>query len=408
MSEDSAEDPQYTVTYLVDGDCSTTSKFISRGGRARVTYQNGDVYEGDFSNTSKKKHGKGTYIFASSSEEDDSESINTTKPMKYTGQYVSGMRQGHGTFTFPDGASYTGQFLFNAFQGLGTYTYANGDIYSGMWKNGKRHGSGTYVVKATESQLVGTWKDSELVRGTWHARDGTTFEGSLPGIHSSPFQGVFRFPHSSLKHKGEYLVDGDGDEDDESKNVKWKSESSENDQDGELSSFSSSSSSVPLKQESFQNLCLVSFDPNGSVVLRVKVDGEENEEKAEDESTGEEKTVSLQGLSVSLFSSDDKEISKFTIREEIDLSSKTHLRLLFDNHARDPPEFEKKVLDMCMKGLKSGDENQSVRFSFDDDNNTRVWLSLEDESKNKKEEETKESEEEQEKKEEGDDDDGES
>lgn len=114
------EQQQYKVTYLDDG---STSSYISRGGKSiRVNYENGDVYEGEFSATTKKKHGKGTYIFSSStsSDDDDEDGTSSASPCKYTGQYVSGMRQGHGTFTFPDGSFYTGQFLWNSFHGLGT------------------------------------------------------------------------------------------------------------------------------------------------------------------------------------------------------------------------------------------------------------------------------------------------
>ena len=85
--------------------------------------------------------------------------------------------------------------------------------------------------------------------------------------------------------------------------------------------------------------------------------------------------MSLCGLSVSLFATDN-EVSRFTFQDEIDLSPSTHLRLLFDSHARDPPAASvENLLDICVKGLKSS-SSDSVRFSVGD-----VSLSLEEESK---------------------------
>lgn len=192
--------------------------------------------------------------------------------------------------------------------------------------------------------------------GTWHLADGTSFEGSLPSIHASPFQGVFRFPHTKLTTKGEYVV---AEEDD----VKWKSHSIENVDD---------SVSFPLK-DTFdrdnveKNLRVISFDSNGSVILR---------------NVSEESTVSLLGLSVSLFDNNDEMTSSFTFRDDIDLSPSTHLRLLFDNHATDPPavSLETNLLDICVKGLKNSSSSDGlvVRFSYVNGDGTCVSLNVEE------------------------------
>ena len=146
-------------------------------------------------------------------------------------------------------------------------------------------------------------------------------------------EGLVLQSHSRDKHLKRGVEDGD----DES-GVKWKSISSEKDEDGEA--VSSDSSNTPSSQDLEKNLRLVSFDADGSVVLR---------------NISEESTVSLCGLSVSLFATDnDDEVSRFTFQDEIDLSPSTHLRLLFDNHARDPPAASvENLLDICVKGLKS-------------------------------------------------------
>ena len=62
------DDASYTVKYL-DGEEEEVT-WIARAGRARVTYSNGDVYEGDFS-ADGKKHGQGQYTWAAPETEDE-------------------------------------------------------------------------------------------------------------------------------------------------------------------------------------------------------------------------------------------------------------------------------------------------------------------------------------------------
>ena len=62
------EGGMYQVEYL-DGE-EETCTFVTRAGKARVTYVNGDVYEGHF-NVKKKKHGQGTYLYKSQMNEDE-------------------------------------------------------------------------------------------------------------------------------------------------------------------------------------------------------------------------------------------------------------------------------------------------------------------------------------------------
>ena len=85
-------------------------------------------------------------------------SLTTTKPVN---EYVIGL----GAMVYPDGSRYRGQWAYNQRHGRGTYFYKNGDKYSGQWKEGKRHGNGVFVFTKTESQLVGTFENGEMVSG---------------------------------------------------------------------------------------------------------------------------------------------------------------------------------------------------------------------------------------------------
>lgn len=41
--------------------------------------------------------------------------------------------------------------------GHGTYIYPNGDSYEGEWSNNLRHGEGTYIFSSSGARYVGTW-----------------------------------------------------------------------------------------------------------------------------------------------------------------------------------------------------------------------------------------------------------
>lgn len=64
---------------------------------------------------------------------------------KYVGERnAAGEWEGHGCYTFADGARYEGQFVASQRHGRGTITYVSGSQYEGEWRNGLKHGKGTY------------------------------------------------------------------------------------------------------------------------------------------------------------------------------------------------------------------------------------------------------------------------
>lgn len=73
--------------------------------------------------------------------------IQVILPNRYAGEYANGQRNGHGTFTYPDGSVYEGAWVEGQREGHGVYNYANGDTYIGSWKADRRHGQGEYVYK---------------------------------------------------------------------------------------------------------------------------------------------------------------------------------------------------------------------------------------------------------------------
>lgn len=78
--------------------------------RARVTYPNGDTFDGTF-NEASLKHGQGVYVWATE------EGANPWVPegglpegrvVKYEGSWVNGVRAGVGKISYPNGDRYHG------------------------------------------------------------------------------------------------------------------------------------------------------------------------------------------------------------------------------------------------------------------------------------------------------------
>jgi len=109
-------------------------------GKGKLTYVNGDVYEGNWKNN--KRNGEGTIVFQNK----------TT----YTGRWSNDRIHGHGTFKYFNGDVYEGVFDNGKKSGDGTMTYENGTMYKGKWKNDMRHGEGKQ-----------TFPNGDIFKGEW-------------------------------------------------------------------------------------------------------------------------------------------------------------------------------------------------------------------------------------------------
>jgi len=173
----------YTVTYL-DG-AQETVPFLSRGGKAIVSYPSGDTFEGFF-DAARLKQGAGVYTWqVVVAEDDDSEESTSAPPAKYEGLYVDGKRSGLGKMRYANGDVYHGEWSAGVREGEGAFTYANSDIYSGTWKAGAREGTGVYLFAGTECQLSGVWVAGRIAQGQLAYDDGSVFVGAF--MHNQPF-----------------------------------------------------------------------------------------------------------------------------------------------------------------------------------------------------------------------------
>ena len=93
-------------------------------GQGKITFANGDVYEGQCEANNYQGQGKFTYASGN----------------VYEGQWEADEKHGQGKYTFADGNVYEGQFEANKKHGQGKKTSASGKSLEGQWQNGKQVG----------------------------------------------------------------------------------------------------------------------------------------------------------------------------------------------------------------------------------------------------------------------------
>ena len=85
------------------------------------TFDNGDIYTGDF--LDGKKHGHGL--------------LKTPTKRTYDGDWEDDLPHGYGMNTFPNGKIYRGEYRKGKPFGDGQWTYSDGRTYTGKWVKGQ-------------------------------------------------------------------------------------------------------------------------------------------------------------------------------------------------------------------------------------------------------------------------------
>lgn len=158
-------------------------------GQGRMTWTNGDKYDGEF--LAGLMHGKGKFI--------------STYSGTYSGDYVRGRMEGRGVLIYPDGSRYEGEFVGNQFYGKGRLEYPRGDVYQGDFEKNKMHGHGKWIF-ADKAIYIGQVTDGviqgrgELQRPTGEKYTGDFVAGKMHG------QGVFVGAQGN-RYSGEFSAD---------------------------------------------------------------------------------------------------------------------------------------------------------------------------------------------------------
>jgi hypothetical protein len=99
-----------------------------------ITYGDGSMYEGE-SNESGMRHGKGRLTFANGD--------------VYQGEFAHDQMHGQGRYMYSNRSIYDGNFVEGQSHGNGSYEWPGGTRYVGPWSNGQPHGqNGTLYFNA--------------------------------------------------------------------------------------------------------------------------------------------------------------------------------------------------------------------------------------------------------------------
>lgn len=112
------------------------------------------------------------------------------------GHWKEGLREGHGTFKYP-----------------------NGDWYKGTWSGGKKSGDGTYFSYSGSCWYIGSWTESVFTSGEWKFKDGSCYKGAFADGKPAPGEGVFLFPNGN-RQLGKW-VEAKGEGEDAPPTVFW-------------------------------------------------------------------------------------------------------------------------------------------------------------------------------------------
>ncbi|MEW5303896.1 MAG: hypothetical protein WDW36_006546 [Sanguina aurantia] len=183
----------------------------------RITYDNGDIYEGD--SKDGKRHGKGS-LYSSNGDvykgewRDDLRhgrgTYSRANGFRFNGGWVDGMAQGVGEAIYPEGHTYDGEWLANGRSGWGMFVSAGGEEHEGEWKNDLLHGAGRWVY-TDKSEFEGRFERGVRAEGRWESADGReTYDGRYRGEWCEGLrhgQGEVQFFVDGTTYEGQWKAD---------------------------------------------------------------------------------------------------------------------------------------------------------------------------------------------------------
>ncbi|MEM9824546.1 MAG: hypothetical protein AAF985_25895 [Bacteroidota bacterium] len=136
----------------------------------KITYANGDVYEGQLANGNREGQGKMTYANDNVLE----------------AEWKDDKVKEEGSLIFANGNEYFGQLNNDLPEGTGSMIYKDGHTYSGDWKQGEWHGRGA-LIRTDKSQFHGNFEQGEragegkVIWGSGDTLSGFWIEDQLEG-----------------------------------------------------------------------------------------------------------------------------------------------------------------------------------------------------------------------------------
>lgn len=149
--------------YIGEFDCGL------RHGKGTLKFHDGSSYDGEFK--SNRQEGQGTFKWMNKK---DKQHFGHT----YTGAWKDNYMNGEGVYNLPDGTSYEGQYVDGLKDGHGAFCTRNGHIMRCEWREGKPYGpvhftSHTYQTPETR------WAQGIMVSWATRSEEGTPREGGV-------------------------------------------------------------------------------------------------------------------------------------------------------------------------------------------------------------------------------------
>jgi hypothetical protein len=170
-SEFVVEGTRYSGKFVID------SSGLTYSGTGKITWANGDVFEGTLING--RRNGVGQSVLANG--------------QRYNGDWLNDLQTGRASVKFPDGNHYEGPVVNGRPHGQGRMLYASGDSYSGQFNAGVKEGRGIYIWKNGQ-KFDGEWKNqSPAGMGRMEFASGAIYEGQFSDGEPNG-KGTFKWP----------------------------------------------------------------------------------------------------------------------------------------------------------------------------------------------------------------------
>ncbi len=155
-------------------------------GFGKLTWSNGDQYEGQF--VAGLFQGKGKFISVGVS--------------LYEGEFSQGYMSGKGLLVYGNGVRYEGEFKKNNFEGNGKLTHGDGSVYEGTFHSSAMTGTGKWIY-SDKSTYIGEVKNGVFHgKGEWNLSDGNKYTGDFVDGKMQG-NGVYK-THKGSSYSGEF------------------------------------------------------------------------------------------------------------------------------------------------------------------------------------------------------------
>jgi hypothetical protein len=165
----------------------SSAEYDGQFHRGYMVYANGEIYEGEF--VRGVFQGQGKLVVSSGA--------------VYEGDFQKGEMTGKGKWTYVDKSTYSGDVKNGFAHGKGEWTYVNGNKYTGEYRDGKKQGQGVFATEL--GVYTGEFAEDQFTgKGSYKSKDGSLYEGNFvnweldgEGVktdkHGNRWQGIFRY-----------------------------------------------------------------------------------------------------------------------------------------------------------------------------------------------------------------------